>query len=44
MKTLSNFVVEVDYPMFEFDEKKKKLFLAIILFQCLKVDIEKSKF
>ena len=27
----------VDYPMYELDEKTKKLNLVIILFQCLKV-------
>ena len=26
----------IDYPMFELDEKTKKIFLVIILFQCLK--------
>ena len=27
----------IDYPMFELDDKKKRLFLVIILFLCLKV-------
>ena len=27
----------IDYPMYEFDENSKKLYLATILFQCLKV-------
>ena len=27
----------IDYPMYEFDENLKKLYLVIILSQCLKV-------
>ena len=30
----------VDYPMYEFDENSKKLYLAIILFQCHKAGLK----
>ena len=34
----------VDYPMYEFDEIPKKLFLVIIHFQCLKVTLKELNF
>ena len=43
-KNIFAFCWIIDYPMYEYDETQKKLFLVIIPFQCRKEILSRDKF